>query len=40
VQGPFPGADRVFERALALPFHTALREDEVERVVSVLAHFV
>jgi dTDP-4-amino-4,6-dideoxygalactose transaminase len=39
-QGPFPGADRVFERSLALPFYTALGEDEVDRVVSVLAHFV
>jgi perosamine synthetase len=39
-QGPFPGADRVFERALALPFHTALGEDEVDRVVSALARFV
>jgi len=39
-QGPFPGADRAFERALALPFATTTTEDEVERVVSVLARFV
>ena len=39
-QGPFPGADQAFERALALPFHTALGEDDVDRVVSVLARFV
>ena len=25
-QGSFPGADRAFERALALPFHTSLTE--------------
>jgi len=36
---PFPGADRAFERALALPFATTTTEDEVERVVSVLARF-
>jgi dTDP-4-amino-4,6-dideoxygalactose transaminase len=39
-QGPFPGADRAFERALALPFATTTTEAEVERVVSVLARFV
>ncbi|MBA3434371.1 MAG: DegT/DnrJ/EryC1/StrS family aminotransferase [Actinobacteria bacterium] len=39
-QGGFPGADRAFERALALPFATTTTEDEVERVVSVLARFV
>jgi perosamine synthetase len=39
-QGPFPGADRVFERALALPFHTALGEDDVDRVVSILTRYV
>ena len=32
----FPGADRAFERALALPFATTTTEEEVERVVSVL----
>ncbi|HEU5491029.1 MAG TPA: DegT/DnrJ/EryC1/StrS family aminotransferase [Gaiellaceae bacterium] len=35
-QGPFPGADRAFERALALPFATTTTEEEVERVADVL----
>ena len=35
-----PGADQAFERALALPFATTTTEDEVERVVAVLARFV
>jgi perosamine synthetase len=35
-QGDFPGADRAFERALALPFATTTTEEEVERVASVL----
>jgi perosamine synthetase len=39
-QGPFPGADRVFERALALPFHTRLAEGEVDRVVHTLTRYV
>jgi len=38
-QGPFPGADTAFERALALPFHTRLTGPDVDRVVAVLAHF-
>ena len=38
-QGQFPGADRVYERALALPFHTQLTEDELDRVVDALAPF-
>ena len=38
-QGAFPGADRAFERALALPFSTTTSEDEVDRVSSVLARF-
>ena len=33
-QGSFPGADRAFERALALPFATTTTEDEVDRVPS------
>jgi len=37
--GSFPGADRAFERALALPFSTTTSEDEVDRVSSVLARF-
>ncbi|MGI8421394.1 MAG: DegT/DnrJ/EryC1/StrS family aminotransferase [Gaiellaceae bacterium] len=36
-QGPFPGADEAFERALALPFHTALTEPELDRVAEALA---
>jgi perosamine synthetase len=35
-RGPFPGADACYERALALPFHNRLTEDDVERVASVL----
>ena len=38
-QGPFPGADRAFERALALPLATSTTEEEVERVSAVLARF-
>jgi perosamine synthetase len=36
-QGPFPGADRAYERALALPFHTRLTENELDRVVETVA---
>ena len=35
-RGAFPGADRAFERALALPFATSMTEDEVERVCTAL----
>jgi perosamine synthetase len=35
-QGAFPGADEVFERALALPFHTRLSEGDLDRVVEAL----
>jgi perosamine synthetase len=35
-QRAFPGADRAFERALALPFATTTTEDEVDRVAGVL----
>jgi dTDP-4-amino-4,6-dideoxygalactose transaminase len=38
-QGPFPGADAAFERALALPFHSRLTEADVDRVVAALARF-
>lgn len=38
-QGPFPGADRAFERALALPFAATTTEEEVERVCAVLSRF-
>jgi perosamine synthetase len=39
-QGAFPGANRCFERALALPFHTRLTEADVDRVVSALTRYV
>jgi dTDP-4-amino-4,6-dideoxygalactose transaminase len=39
-QGAFPGADRVFERALALPFHTSLSDSELDRVADALARFL
>jgi dTDP-4-amino-4,6-dideoxygalactose transaminase len=35
-QGEFPGARRVFERALALPFHTRLSESDLDRVADAL----
>ncbi|HEY4621463.1 MAG TPA: DegT/DnrJ/EryC1/StrS family aminotransferase [Gaiellaceae bacterium] len=35
-QGPFPGADRAFERALALPFHTKLSDSDLDRIAEVL----
>ena len=35
-QGPFPGADEAFERALALPFHNRLTDDDLDRVAAVL----
>jgi perosamine synthetase len=35
-QGPFPGADAAFERALALPFHTRITEADQDRVADVL----
>jgi dTDP-4-amino-4,6-dideoxygalactose transaminase len=39
-QGSFPGADAAFERALALPFHTALEHSELDRVCSTLTRLV
>ncbi len=35
-QGPFPGADSCYERALALPFHSRLTEGDLDRVAEVL----
>jgi perosamine synthetase len=35
-QGPFSGADRAYDRALALPFHTRLEDAELDRVAAVL----
>jgi perosamine synthetase len=39
-QGPFPGAARVFDRALALPFHTRLTESDLDRVAEALDKLV
>jgi perosamine synthetase len=39
-QGDFPGAARVFERALALPFHTRLGESDLDRVAAALDKLV
>ena len=39
-QGGFPGADRCFERALALPFHSRLTESDLDRVAKVLDEVV
>ena len=38
-QGEFPGADRCYERALALPLHSRLGDDELDRVADALRHF-
>ena len=35
-QGPFPGADAVYERALALPFHNRLTDADLDRVAEAL----
>jgi dTDP-4-amino-4,6-dideoxygalactose transaminase len=35
-QGPFPGADACYDRALALPFHNRLTEADIDRVSGVL----
>ena len=39
-QGDFPGATRVFERALALPFHTRLRDTDLDCVSETLDKIV
>ncbi|HEX7626948.1 MAG TPA: DegT/DnrJ/EryC1/StrS family aminotransferase [Gaiellaceae bacterium] len=39
-QGEFPGARRVFERALALPFHTRLTDGDLDRVAAALDKLV
>jgi perosamine synthetase len=39
-QGAFPGAAHVFERALALPFHTRLTESDLDRVAEALDKLV
>ena len=35
-QGDFPGASRVFERAIALPFHTRLSDSDLDRVAEAV----
>lgn len=39
-QGPFPAADRCYERALALPFHSRLAEQDLDRTAEVLDRVV
>ncbi|HZT45656.1 MAG TPA: DegT/DnrJ/EryC1/StrS family aminotransferase [Gaiellaceae bacterium] len=39
-QGPFPGADAAFERALALPLHARLTGTELDRVAEALDKLV
>ena len=39
-RGSFPGADRAFARALALPFATSMTEAECDRVAAALTRFV
>jgi len=39
-QGSFPGADKAFERALALPLHAGLTESELDRVAEALDKLV
>jgi dTDP-4-amino-4,6-dideoxygalactose transaminase len=38
-QGPFPGADAAFERALALPLHPRLTDADLDRVAEGIARF-
>ena len=38
-QGPFPGADAAFERALALPLHSRLTDADLDRVAAGIARF-
>jgi dTDP-4-amino-4,6-dideoxygalactose transaminase len=39
-QGPFPGADHAFERALALPFHSRLMDADLDRIAENLTKVV
>jgi perosamine synthetase len=39
-QGPFPAAARVFDGALALPFHTRLSDSDLDRVAAALDKLV
>ncbi|HET9508279.1 MAG TPA: DegT/DnrJ/EryC1/StrS family aminotransferase [Gaiellaceae bacterium] len=38
-QGPFPGADAAFDRALALPLHARLTESDLDRVAAGVRRF-
>ena len=38
-QGPFPGADSAFDRALALPLHSRLTDDDLDRVAAGVSRF-
>ena len=38
-QGPFPGADAAFERALALPLHSRLTDADLDRVAAGIERF-
>ena len=38
-QGEFPGARTAFEQALALPFHSQLSGEDIERVATALERF-
>jgi dTDP-4-amino-4,6-dideoxygalactose transaminase len=38
-QGPFPGADEAFDRALALPLHARLSGEDLDRVAAGVARF-
>jgi len=39
-QGEFPGASRVFDRAIALPLHTRLTDSDLDRVAEALTSLV
>jgi len=39
-QGSFPGADRAYDRALALPFHSKLTDSDLDRVAEELTAVV
>jgi perosamine synthetase len=39
-QSDFPGASRVFDRAVALPFHTRLTDSDLDRVAEALTRVV
>jgi perosamine synthetase len=38
-QGSFPGAEACFRRALALPFHSRLGEDDLDRITKIVRRF-